>query len=260
MKAPLTAALLASTIVVGAGCVPPEESNDRVVRYDPEKTIMGEIQQRGALRVGVTEHCPFSISSSGRPEGFVIDLAERIAESLGVEAEYTAASSVELLGMVDPTDDDPDAETAVDVAFPLVPVTEQLVQRRTVADPYWTGHSRLLVGSDGEVLAEGPDVGLLEEACSTPGAKIDGPSNSTAGYGAVVRTGATAFGNIVSQVTNESDAEGDWTESYERWLAQYFETPESDKVPILSVEDAAALWPARQGTPPTRVVARSDQG
>jgi len=255
-----TAPLAAAVLLLGA-CVPAEESNDRIVRYDPEKTLMGQIQERGSLRVGIPEHCPFAVSSStGEPEGFVVDLAHLVAESFGVEAEFVTADSTSLMGMVYVPPDDPGATTEADIVFPLFPITENLVQRATVADPYWTGHSRELIGPDGTVVAEGPDVLLMDRACEEEGLVIDGPERSTVGYGPVVRTGATAFANLVSQVINEADAEGDWSASYERWLAELFERPDPDKVPILSVEDAAALWPAGLGVPQNQVIGRGDQG
>ncbi|MGH2756395.1 MAG: hypothetical protein ACRDI3_01240, partial [Actinomycetota bacterium] len=67
MSRPLVAVLLCLLL---SGCVPPEESNDRVLRYDPEKTVMGQIQARGVLRVGLPEGtepgapagwCPFAM-------------------------------------------------------------------------------------------------------------------------------------------------------------------------------------------------------
>jgi hypothetical protein len=48
----------------------------------------------------------------------------------------------------------------------------------------------------------------------------------------------------VSQVFNEADAEGDWSRSYDEWMADYFVDPDPAGVPIMSVEDAAALYPA----------------
>jgi hypothetical protein len=269
---PMSRPLLVVVLCLWVGaCVPAEESNDRVLRFDPEKTVMGLIQDRGVLRVGVPDHCAFaSTAGGGEPEGFVVELARLVADSLGVKAEFTVADSVELMTMVHVPADDPEAETDADLVFPLFPITERLVQRATMADPYWVGHSRKLVDRAGRVFTEGPDVWLLDAACRDGDVAIDGPESSTVGYGAVVRTGASTFATLVSQVVNEADAEGDWTKLYERWLADYFVEPASDKVPIMSVEDAAALWPADLGAPPagqpltvwrTRAgPARNDQG
>ncbi|HEV3473347.1 MAG TPA: hypothetical protein VG408_09150 [Actinomycetota bacterium] len=230
-----------------AGCVPAEESNDRIVRYQPDKTIMGAIQAAGVLRVGLPEGSPpWALQGS---EGFLVELAELVADSLGVEAEYRTASSVELMELVHVTEDElrdddgvlelTDAE--VDLAFPLFFITERLVLRRTITDPYWVGHTRTLE-KDGRTLAVGRDVELLISAYRTEGALIAGPQDSTEGYGAVVRTGASTFATLVSQVFNEADAEGDWERFYETWLADYF-TDEEVPIPIMTVEDAAALYP-----------------
>jgi ABC-type amino acid transport substrate-binding protein len=214
---------------------------------------MGEIQTRGVLRIALPEeHPPLAILDEGEPKGFLVDLAELIAASLGVEAEYVSAPSEELLDMVHPDPDDPEATTEVDVAFPIVPITEELVTTRTMSDPYWVGHTRQLTdleaGGSFERLfpapESGPDLELLPVAYEIPGLFIDGPEDSTEGYGAAVRTGAVTFGALVSQVINEADAEGDWSAFYERWLAKYFADPAPDDVPIMTVEEAAALYPA----------------
>ncbi|MDQ3964113.1 MAG: hypothetical protein M3277_09430 [Actinomycetota bacterium] len=233
-----------------ASCVPPEESNDRIPRYQPDRTIMGAVQAAGTLRVGLPEASAPWASGGPEPEGFLVELAELVAASLGVETTYTAASSVELMELVHITDeelrDDEGAleleDTEVDIAFPLFPISERLVLRRTVTDPYWVGHTRdLVVGSD--VIETGRDVLLAIEAVKTEGAMIAGPHDSTEGYGAVVRTGASTFGTLVSQVFNEADAEGDWERFYAEWLAEYFADDEPP-IPDMSVEDAAALYPA----------------
>lgn len=237
------AALLLTT------CVPPEENNDRIIRYQPDKTIMGAIQAAGVLRVGLPADSPPWASGGTEPEGFLVELAELVADSLGVETEYASASSVELMELVHVTDEelgDDDGvleleDTEVDIAFPLFHVTESLVLRRTLSDPYWVGHTRDL-SADGEVIATDRDVLLAIEAAGMPGATITGEQHSTEGYGAVVRTGASTFATLVSQVFNEADAEGDWERFYDRWLAQYFDANEPP-IPIMTVEDAAALYP-----------------
>lgn len=238
-------------VVVGlfsAACVPPEESNDRIKRYDPEDSIMGVIQERGVLSVGLPDdHPPLAITDGAEPEGFLVDLAELVAESLAVESEYVVAPTPELLDMVHPDGSDPDGETEVDMAFPIVAITEAFASQYTFTDPYWVGHRRTLVPmSPDSSLREpikGNDLNLLPIAYERGPSAITGPQDSTEGYGAVVRTGAVTFATLVSQVFNEADAEGDWSTFYERWLADYFADPDPEDVPIMSVEDAAALHP-----------------
>jgi len=239
-------------LVVGLGaCVPPEESNDRIKSYDPEVNIMGQIQARGVMRIGIpSDHPPFAITEDPAPLGFVVDLGRLAAESLGVDPEFVAAPSSELLEMIDgwstpPNGKDPQCieETEVDLAFPMVPITEKMITAYTFTDPYWVGHTLTLL-RDGVAIDQGPDVELLARAYDDPSLKVGGEQQSTEGYGAASRCGTTTFGSVISQVINEADAEGEWTESYEAWLADLFEDPAPDEVPIMTVEDAAALYPA----------------
>ena len=234
-----------------ASCVPPEESNDRIKRYDPEDSIMGEIQGRGVLRIGIpSDYPPFAIVEDGAdPEGFVVDMATLIADALGVDTEFIAAPSDDLLPLVEvDKDGEPAASEPADIVFPMVPITETLVQSHTFTDPYWIGHTRDIEGPpepESELLSSpAPDVELLKIAYENPGVKITGEQQSTEGYGAAVRTGAVTFATLASQVINEADAEGDWSSSYEKWLAGYFADPAPDDVPIMTVEEAAALYPA----------------
>jgi ABC-type amino acid transport substrate-binding protein len=212
---------------------------------------MGEIQARGVLRIGIpSDHPPFAIVDDGlAPEGFVVDIGTLIAEALGVEPEFVPAPSAELLELVEVDEDgQPVSPDPADLVFPMIPITEELVQTHTFTDPYWVGHTRQLEGpavATSEVVAEiDRDVELLPVAYELPDVRITGPQHSTEGYGAAVRTGAVTFAALASQVINEADAEGDWSAFYRRWLAAYFVDPAPDDVPIMSVEDAAALYPS----------------
>lgn len=243
-------ALLCVVIAMGA-CVPPEESNDRIKRYDPEENIMGQIQARGVMRIAIpSDHPPWAITDDPAPRGFLVDLGTLAAEALGVTPEFVAAPNADLLEMVDgwstPSDGkEPECieETDVDLAFPMVPITEEMITTYTFTDPYWVGHTRALLDGGAEI-DQGPDVQLLTRAYEDPSLKVGGEQQSTEGYGAASRCGTTTFGSVISQVINEADAEGDWTESYETWLSDLFEDPAPDEVPIMTVEDAAALYPA----------------
>lgn len=243
-------AIVVALVAAVPACVPPEESNDRVARYDPDRTVMGAIQEAGVLRVGLpAEYAPWAIEAAVEPEGFLVELSKLVAEALGVEASYTFARSEDLLAAVDVTDEEladddgvlqlEDAE--VDLAFPMEPVTEALATARTLSDPYWVGHTRTLE-VDGEAVGTDHDVVLVALAYELGRGVVTGPQESTAGYSAAVRTGSTAFGSIVSQVFNEAVAEGEWARYYDAWLAEYFDESEPP-IPTLTVEDAAALHP-----------------
>lgn len=243
-------ALALALVALVPACVPPEEDNDRVVRYQADKTVMGAIQEAGVLRVGLpTAFEPWAIEGAP-PEGFLVELSELVADALGVRAAYMFMESDELLDAIHVTraeleDDGGSIELAdaeVDLAFPMEPITEALATSRTLSDPYWVGHSRTLE-VEGQALAQGHDVMLVRQAYEEGRGIVTGPQDSTEGYGAAVRTGATAMGSIVSQVFNEADGEGHWALFFEEWLAHYFEDPEPP-IPIMTVEDAAALHPA----------------
>jgi hypothetical protein len=164
-----------------------------------------------------------------------------------VRPEFIAAPSSELLDMVKAGPKQPlEKETPADLVFPMVPITEALVTQWTITDPYWVGHTRELEGPGGATAVLSTplrDVELLKFAYEHPGTKVTGEEQTTEGYGAAVRTGAATFATLVSQVFNEADAEGDWSTFYTEWLAKYFADPDPDNVPIMSVEDAAALYP-----------------
>lgn len=135
---PAAAALCAAL----AACVPPVPSDDRRIAYEDD-TVMGIVQDAGTLRVGVEEAAPLSFGADGSPRGFVVALAEDLAASLGVEAEYVWGSTDELLAMV--------AEGDADVAFPLTPITERAVREHAFTDPYLVVHQRIAAPEDAGV-------------------------------------------------------------------------------------------------------------
>ena len=126
----VTALGLIGLALVTSACIPPEPDDDVIVKYDPEETVMGEIQQRGKLLVGVPSEEPFSTFS----ERF----GALIADALGLEsASVVHLPPEELLTA-------PERGT-VDISFPLVTITEKQVRRHAFTDPIYVAHQRLLV-------------------------------------------------------------------------------------------------------------------
>lgn len=122
--------VLVALALAGAGCVPPIPDDDAFVRFD-EDTVMGVVQDAGVLVVGVPEDV-------GEPwNGFAGAVAADVAQSLRVDLEYRPAPNDELVEMVD--------EGEVDIAFPVVTMTERLVRRHAFSDPIYVSHQRLLV-------------------------------------------------------------------------------------------------------------------
>lgn len=118
---------------------------------------MGRIQARGLLMVGIPDdpRPPFSfIPPIGTPQGFVIELANEVAEALDVKAKFLPLGPDQLL----------DVQTlegqGLDLSFPMVPTTEAYVIEkcerarrgttvestcRHVSHPFYVAHQRLLV-------------------------------------------------------------------------------------------------------------------
>jgi ABC-type amino acid transport substrate-binding protein len=137
--------------------VPPEEDNDRIPNFDPEENIMGQIQEEGVLRVGLESDVPpWSSTASGVPTGFTVDLGLLVADSLGVDADFVTADREVLPAMV--------ADGDVDMAFPLIPTTEDLLIEHGLTDPYFVAHQRLLV-KEGSSISEVEDL-AGKEVCS----------------------------------------------------------------------------------------------
>lgn len=137
---------LVCALAVGA-CVSPPEDIDRVPNFDPTETLMGEIQQRGMLRIGISEDsgAPFVISdeASFELEGFLPALSQEVADALGVEVEYL---------FLDENDEilpgRPEETAPVDISFVSIPATEELAKGHPLTHPYWVAHQRVLAPID----------------------------------------------------------------------------------------------------------------
>ena len=126
--------VVVALLVLGA-CIPPEPDDDLIVQYDPEETVMGEIQQRGELIVGIPKREPFDRFT----EGF----GTLVAEALDVEPRFEPLPADRLLTAPDAGD--------VDISFPLITITEKLVRRFAFTDPIYIAHQRLLVREKDDV-------------------------------------------------------------------------------------------------------------
>ena len=265
----------AALLLIGSACVPPVE-NDKVLKFDPDLTVMGRIQEAGVMRVGISEGAgPFSAGLGQTPEGFSVELAQEVATSLGVELELLTGTDEEIATMV--TDGD------VEIAFPLVPITEKALSEHSFTDPYWVGHEKILAfdaaiegvadlagrsvcqsldpitGVPVEELAPGiddvteaadpadcpevdaivaPDLRLMGVLAS--GALLD-EGLTTAGYGAMVTLENRIFATYVDEQLLEAKDEGRWSDWFETYVSPL--TGEEPDPPSMVLEEAAALWP-----------------
>jgi polar amino acid transport system substrate-binding protein len=143
----LTLVLLCA-LALGA-CVSPPEDIDRVPNFDPAETLMGQIQERGELLVGIPETPapPFwVVDDAGQVDGFLADLSRELAEALGVDVEFVRLNEDDLLlpGRVE-------EESPADVAFVESPATETLAKAHPLTHPYWVAHQRILVPADSTI-------------------------------------------------------------------------------------------------------------
>lgn len=272
-------------LALGAGaCVPPAEETTTPERFDPE-TVMGQIQARGALRIGIPEDVePFGFERGGKAVGVTADLGAYVARALNVEPAYVLVPNGDLLLMID--------NEEVDIAFPITAITEPLVRHYGFTDPYWVGHQRV-ASSDGRFAPQDlagktvcsvidPDTGVLlsdleptieiMEKHSPPDCfpaliagmpvtapdaillgyvqkdlpwiygppEIGGDDLTTEGYGAAVNIESSGLAEVVNNILARAKEDGAWQDAVDRWL----EAAEPVEPPELTVEEAAALYPA----------------
>lgn len=139
-------ALVALCAAILGACVAPPEDVDRIPNFDPEETIMGRIQERGELLVGLTDSLgvPFVVDTTApETEGFVIDLAQELAGALGVELQLVLLDEDDAIlpGRIN-------VEAPADISFVPLPATEELAKGHPLTHPYWVAHQRVLAPTD----------------------------------------------------------------------------------------------------------------
>lgn len=127
-------------MLVASACVPPEPEVDLSRDYDIE-TVMGEIQDRGHIVIGISDDAyPLGyVDQNDEAQGFTADLGRYLAKILKVEARFVTGTSQQLLEL--PQQD------VVDIAFPAVTMTEEIVRKHQFSDPYYVAHQRLLIST-----------------------------------------------------------------------------------------------------------------
>lgn len=121
------AGALVLVILVGA-CVPAEEELEPLAKDYGPATTMGAIQERGVLRVG--------LPGLEELDTFVGTLAMEMADTLDVELETAEAPPDQVHNLLD--------DGTIDIGFPYKPLTEQVVRRNAVTDPYLVAAQRIL--------------------------------------------------------------------------------------------------------------------
>lgn len=136
-------ALVVPLLLLGA-CIPPEPDDDLIRNFDPEETVMGTLQERGELRIGIDEQFVPPRNNSGGVFSFAKSLAEEVGRSLGIPQDGWTISVASTSALMQGIEDD-----TFDVVFPFLPVTEKRIKSlrptHSFTDPYLVAHQRLLV-------------------------------------------------------------------------------------------------------------------
>lgn len=174
--------LVALCALVLGGCVAPPEDIDRIPDFDPNETRMGQIQERGVLLVGIPNEAlpPFTLVNATENEfqGFLFELAQEIADALGVEVEPVFLDDEELIlpGRIG-------VEPPADISFVQIPATEELAKAHPLSHPYWVAHQRLLVrdesGIEGVADLEGEYCSVIDEVTGVDLSELTGASGTS---------------------------------------------------------------------------------
>lgn len=120
-----------------------EESNDAEETSGQEGTLAEDVQaviDRGVLRVGVKNAVVgfgFEDPVTGEYSGMEIDLANKIAESLGVDVEFTTVTAATRTELLDSGD--------IDCVLATFTITDERKQNWDFTTPYFTDHVSVLV-------------------------------------------------------------------------------------------------------------------
>lgn len=157
MVSVVMAAALCTALLVGCGAKPaepaaskpvaeeaaPEESAGVEESAAPEEALAEDVQaivDRGVLRVGVKNAVVgfgFEDTVTGEYSGMEIDLAKKIAESLGVDVEFTTVTAATRTELLDSGD--------IDCVLATFTITEERKKSWDFTTPYFTDHVGVLV-------------------------------------------------------------------------------------------------------------------
>ena len=116
------------------------------VEQFPANTTPGKIQQAGTLKVGVKYDVPpFGLNNpqTGEVEGFDVDLANFIAERLGVETEFREATSDNRIPLL--------VDGTIDLILSTMTITEERDLEIDFSEPYYVANGDVLVPGDSDI-------------------------------------------------------------------------------------------------------------
>ena len=130
-------------------------------------TTMGKIQEAGEIKVGVKYDVPlfgFKNPQSGEVEGFDVDLAQRVADTLGVDLKLVEAISDNRIPFLQ--------KGTVDLVFSTMTITTDRDAEIDFSRPYYIAHGRVLVPGDSDVESIA-DLGSGSTICTALGSTYE---------------------------------------------------------------------------------------
>jgi glutamate transport system substrate-binding protein len=106
-------------------------------------TPLGDIQEKGEIVIGVKYDVPpfgFNNPSSGKVEGFDVDLGQAVADKLGVKPKYLEAISDNRIPFLQ--------DGTADLILSTMTINEERVGQIEFSDPYYIAKGRILVKKD----------------------------------------------------------------------------------------------------------------
>ena len=113
-----------------------------VEQFEPG-TVLGDIQQKGEIAIGVKYDVPpfgFNNPQSGDVEGFDVDLGRAIAVRLGVEPKFIEAISDNRIPFLQ--------DGTADLILSTMTINEERVEQIDFSDPYFIAKGRILHKKD----------------------------------------------------------------------------------------------------------------
>ena len=174
---PLVALLVLVLGLVAAGCGEDEEEGGgsaqatptpqaEVQKFEPG-TPLGDIQAKGEIAIGVKYDVPpfgFNNPSSGKVEGFDVDLGQAIADRLGVRPKFIEAISDNRIPFLQ--------DGTADVILSTMTINEERVGEIEFSDPYFIAKGRILVKEDNADIT-GVDTLAGQNVCTALGSTYE---------------------------------------------------------------------------------------
>ncbi|MDQ4126241.1 MAG: glutamate ABC transporter substrate-binding protein [Actinomycetota bacterium] len=175
-------ALMTALLLVGAACGGGNEGEDEAtgtgsategeaggeVEEFPANTTMGKIQQKGELIAGVKYDVPpfgFEDPQTGDIKGFDVDIAQEIADRLGVELNPIEAISDNRIPFL--------KDGTVDIVASTMTITTDRDVEIDFSEPYYIAHGRILVSKDTTGIETLADL-KGKSACTALGSTYEG--------------------------------------------------------------------------------------